>query len=745
MAMEEQHITRSFKSRALRGREMKKSSKDRAGLLGKGIPERKAVCSSYSDNNERLRTTRSSASTTRENLSVENDKRKSTFKNERVINETESAKERTASKIEELPVRIFKEHNASSSLHKGPKQRKGKTLPAGEYHIRRISQDQLSLTDNDLSSGEYQDINLQDAVATNKTHDKTAIKREVLNYPQSMGFRSATSQKRPTHNSKMRRKAHNTIQYQAETTQPRPSAGKIYEDFSCEVPSLTKTKAEKHRNSLNKEKSRSFKGKLVGAPAIVRKGLVKEKTRKQLRAAKVMMTIKKSTSPGVKDTIPGATQLCGKYHCANGVAIDNHASHEKKRIVENVIKDENKYQTAQGRRLQNFFPVANGMRPQCNLSKAKVGESLIMSPEDAFLLFNSNDQHLFTVDQKSIKFGHSPYRFSPNYLNHGNTVDEEEACNSTTHCVRPHNTSDQILGRTCGLSFNSAHLSKKIEENHYGNYSQEGVLTPLSQQWMPRNEKLGTEWSLKEKITVYKKSSSLDDLESALQESQLVPDTSMHAERYKGAFDLATVFFKGTKETYHHKMNASGESSHNHRRIKRETSRIDKETKESSNCKFLHRSLPINLFKEDVTVNCTNGKEIQDEASTDTNACLQTLDHHVTLKYQSFEQCSNTKEKNKGEDDCQSTNVHGRPVLVAGERESFAYEVVETLKETKPYFNFDVNVVSAKSAETSRTDKGAKRKCVFDFEKLSESDRIGRFKRIRELTHLTEDQHLNSS
>ena len=741
--MEEQHITRSFKSRALRGRETKKSSKERAGLLGKGIPKSKAVCSRHSDNNQRLRTTRSSARTTGENLSVENDKSKSTFKNERVIDETESAKERTASKTEELPIRNFKEHNASSSLHKGPKQRKGKTLPSGDYHIKQISQDQLSLTDNHLSPGEHQDINLQYVLATDKTQDKTAIKPKVLNHPQSiMAFRNGISQKRPTHNSKVRKKAHNTVQYHAEATRAGQSAGKICDDFSCEVPSLTKTQAGKQRNSMNKEKSRSFKGKLIGAPAIDRKGLVKKTTRKQLRAAKVMMTIKNSFTPGTKDTMPEATQLCGKYHCGDGLAIDNHASNEKKIIVENVINDENKYQTAQGRRVQNFFPVAKGMRPQCNLSKTKVGESLIVSPEDAFLLFNSNDQHLFTVDQKSIKFGHSPYRFSPDYLNHGNTVDEEEACNSTTHCVRPHNTSDQILGRTYGLSFNSAHLSKKIEENPYGNYSQERVSTPLSQPWMPRNEKLGTEWSLKEKITVDKKTSSLDDLESDLQESQLVPDTSIHAERYKGAFDLATVFFKGTEETYHHKMNSKGESSDKHRRIKRETSRTGKETKESSNYKFVHRSLPINLFGEDVTANSTNGK---DEASTNTNACWQRLDHHVTLKYQPFEQCSNTKEKNKGEDECQSTYIHGRPELVAGQGKSYAYAVIETSAETKPYFNSDVNVVSAKSVETSSKDKGAKRKCIFDFEKLSESDRIRHFKRIRELTHLAEERHLNSS
>lgn len=744
MAMEEQHITRSFKSRALRGRETKKFSKERAGFPGKGIPKSKAVCSRHSDNNQRLRTTRSSARTTGENLSVENDKSKSTFKNERVIDETESAKERTASKTEELPVRIFKEHNASSSLHKGPKQRKGKTLPSGDYHIKRTSQDQLSLTDNHLSSGEYQDINLQHVLATDKTQDKTAIKPKVLNHPQSiMGFRNGTSQKRPTHNGKMRKRAHNTVQYHAEATRAGQSAGKICDDFSCEVPSLTKTQAGKQRNSLNKEKSRSFKGKLIGAPAIGRKGLVTKTTRKQLRAAKVMMTIKNSFTPGIKDTMPEATQLCGKDHCGDGLVVDNHASNEKKRIVENVINDENKYQTAQGRRLQNFFPVAKGMRPQCNLSETKVGESLILSPEDAFLLFNSNDQHLFTVDQKSIKFGHSPYRFSPDYLNHGNAVDEEEACNSTTHCVRPHNTSEQILGRTYGLSFNSAHVPKKIEENHYGNYSQERVSTPLSQQWMPRNENLGTEWSLKEKITVDKKTGSLDDLKGDLQESQLVPDTSMHAERYKGAFDLATVFFKGTKETYHHKMNSSGESSDNHRRIKREKSRTGKETKESSNCKFLHRSLPINLFGEDVTVNCTNRKEIQDEASTDTNACLHTLDHHVTLKYQSFEQCSNTKEKNKRQDECQSTYIHGRPETVAGQRKRYPYAVIETSTETKPYFNSDVNVVSAKSVETSSKDKGAKRKCIFDFDKLSESDRIRHFKRIRELTHLAEDRHLD--
>ncbi|KAK2548563.1 hypothetical protein P5673_031233 [Acropora cervicornis] len=372
MAMEEQHITRSFKSRALRGRETKKPSKERAGLLGKGIPKSKAVCSRHSDNNQRLRTTRSSARTTGENLSVENDKRKSTFKNERVIDETDSAKERTASKTEELPVRTFKEHNASSSLHKGSKQRKGKTLPSGDYHIKRISQDQLSLTDNHLSSGEYQDINLQHVLPTDKTQDKTAIKPKVLNHPQSiMGFRNGTSQKRPTHNSKMRKKAHNTAQYHAEATRAGQSAGKICDDFSCEVPTLTKTQAGKHRNSMNKEKSRSFKGKLIGAPAIGRKGLVKKTTRKQLRAAKVMMTIKNSFTPGIKDTMPEATQLCGKYHCGDGLAIDNHASNEKKRIVENVINDENKYQTAQGRRLQNFFPVAKGMRPQCNLSKTK--------------------------------------------------------------------------------------------------------------------------------------------------------------------------------------------------------------------------------------------------------------------------------------------------------------------------------------------------------------------------------------
>lgn len=38
-----------------------------------------------------------------------------------------------------------------------------------------------------------------------------------------------------------------------------------------------------------------------------------------------------------------------------------------------------------------------------------------------------------------------------------------------------------------------------------------------------------------------------------------------------------------------------------------------------------------------------------------------------------------------------------------------------TITETEPYFNSDVKVVSAKSAETSSTDKGAKRKCIFYF------------------------------
>ena len=734
--MEEQHMTRSFKSRVLRGRETKISSKDRAGRLGKAMHKREAVCSKYSDNNERLRTTRSSVSTTKENLSVENDKRKASFENERVSNETESAKERIASTIEKL------EHKASSSLHKGSKQRKGKALPAGDYHITRISQDQLSLRDNDLSSEEHQ--NIRHVLAATKTQDKMAIKGEVLKHSQSiMDNGHATFKKRLTHNNKMKRKAHNTAQYQAETTRTRPSASKRCDDYLCEVPSLTKTQTEKHRNYLNTEKSRSFKGKLVGTPAIGRKGLVKETTRKELRAAKVMMTIKNSTTPGVKDTLPGATHLCGKYHCGNGLAIDNHAFNEKNRIVENVVDDESKYQTTQGRRHQNFVPLAKGKRLQSNLPKTKVGESLVLSPEDAFLLFNSNDQHLFTVEQKSIKFGHSPYRFSPNdYLNNGNTVDEEEACNSITHCMRPRNTSDHILGGTCGLFFNSAHLSKKIEENHLRNYSHERVRTPLSQQWIQRNEKLGTELSLREKLTVDKKTDSLDDLESVRQESQLGPDTSIHAKHCKGAFDLATVFFKGTKETYHHKMNSSGESSDNHRRIKGETSTKGKETRESSSCKFLHRRLPIKPFGEDVTASCTNGKEIQDEVSSDTNAGLQTLHRRVTLKYQSFEQCSDATEKNKGEGDCQSTYIHERPVLVAGQGKSYADQVIETTTKTKPYFNFDINIMSAKSAGTSSTDKGAKRKCIFDFEKLSDSDRIHRFKRIRELIHPTQDQHL---
>ena len=36
-----------------------------------------------------------------------------------------------------------------------------------------------------------------------------------------------------------------------------------------------------------------------------------------------------------------------------------------------------------------------------------------------------------------------------------------------------------------------------------------------------------------------------------------------------------------------------------------------------------------------------------------------------------------------------------------------------TIKETEPYFNSDIKVVSAKSAETSSTNKGATRKCIF--------------------------------
>ena len=752
MAMEEQHITRGFKSRALRGGSTK-AEKNR-GL--QGINEKGVFFYKYDDYFQRSNKQRMSTTANTGDPLGDTEKLKDNCEKELMTNAKLMTNERTAQKNEasvnwqkelftpvKLPIKLFPEDNASTCLNKDPIREKeeASTFPEDDCQMTHMSQIQ-TIKDDRFRGKDLFSCDLQYLNTANQIQDELFTKNTSSNYYQSVtDKRNIPKGVCIIHNTKkkqLKRKSSTTTQ------QSRAEAGPYKRLYSSsELLPHSKMQDETQEKHFNTSTSKSLK-KLMVAPEFQMNGFVKKATEFEGKnAARSMMTTKLKnhsvTSPGNKNVEDSRNKTEGTLssnHCSDGCYSGcSSPSTNKKRKVENMSKDESNHQTTLSRCYT--LPLMNAKKKQCNAAKTGVNDSSVFCPEDVFLLFNHKDQRLFTADQHCSNSGHSLEASCDEYFNQTDVDDKEESLNTMiceeNYSRRQNNTADRFSSGTNGLKFNNSlgPALKTVEDSHRRKLFPGGAQPAPVEGGELSNRKLDR-CLVEERPTAVGKSKSLGHeapfVQNIGEEWHHQNLGLTNAELTKGTFDLATDYFKGIRQKYYAKTPKYG-CFNEHCKIKRETSRKGTEMRENSECKYLHKRLhALNHVTEDKRYNCSSSKEGRKE-TFHLNASFQTTKNRATLKYHSFDKSVIPTGTNRGEVDCQGNGSSP----TASQQKSYIDTVIDTTRATKPCFSYDKNLILAKERHTENNSavKGAKRKCLFVFEKSLESDG-NRLKRIRD-------------